>query len=340
LPRKAPARAAAQAFDQQRIELAMSRSLLSLGSINADFQVRVDEPPGRAELLAGHDLRRLSGGKAANVAVLARRLGHEARLFGRIGDDDLAEQALAPLRAAGIDLRGVRQRRGDGTSVAMVIVPPDGRKRIVAANRANLDFDDADIEAIEHGIAAADPGSVLVVDYEITPRAASRAIAAARERGLRVVIDPSLPGAVDKADLALATALTPNEVEALALTGIKGNGPDAILDAAHALARLGPPLVCIKLDDGGCLLLHEKSAWHQRAAPVDVVDTTGAGDAFTAALAVALLEEQPPLQSAAFAVAASEVAVTGYGAQAAYPDRARLESQLRSARRNLTRWGH
>lgn len=318
----------------------MSRSLLSLGSMNADFQVRVDEAPGRTELLAGHDLRRLSGGKAANVALLARRLGHEARLFGRVGDDDLAEQVLGPLRAAGVDLHGVRQRRGEATSVAMVIVPPDGKKRIVAANRANFDFDAADIEALERGIAAADAGSVLVVDYEITPLAASRAIAAARERGLRVVIDPSLAGAVVKADLARAAALTPNESEALALTGIKGNGPDAILDAAHALARLGPSLVCIKLDDGGCLLLHEKSAWHQRSAPVEVVDTTGAGDAFTAALAVALLEEQPPLQSVAFAVAASEIAVTGFGAQPALPDRARLEAQLRSARRNLTRWGH
>jgi len=318
----------------------MPRSLLSLGSINADFQVRVDEAPGRAEWLAGRDLRRLCGGKAANVAVQARRLGHEARLFGRIGDDDLAEQVLGPLRASGVDLRGVRQRHGDGTSVAMVIVPPDGRKRIVAANRANLDFDEADIEAVERGIAAAEAGSVLVVDYEITPRAVSRAIAAARERGLRVVIDPSLPGAVDRTDLARATALTPNESEALALTDIKGNGPDAILDAAHALARRGPSLVCIKLDDGGCLLLHEKSAWHQRAAPVEVVDTTGAGDAFTAAFAVALLEEQPPLQSAAFAVAASEIAVGGYGAQTAYPDRERLEVQLRSARRSLTRWGH
>ena len=318
----------------------MPRSLLSLGSINADFQVRVDEAPGRAEFLAGRDLRRLCGGKAANVAVQARRLGHEARLFGRIGDDDLAEQVLGPLRASGVDLRGVRQRRGDGTAVAMVIVPPDGKKRIVAANRANLDFDEADIEAVEHAIAAAEAGSVLVVDYEITPLAVSRAIAAARERGLRVVIDPSLPGAVHKADLARAAALTPNESEALALTGVKGNGPDAILDAAHALARLGPSLVCIKLDDGGCLLLHEKSAWHQRAAPVEVVDTTGAGDAFTAAFAVALLEEQPPLQSAAFAVAASEIAVGGYGAQASYPDRERLETQLRTARRSLTRWGH
>ena len=318
----------------------MPRSLLSLGSINADFQVRVDEAPGRVELLAGHDLRRLSGGKAANVAVQARRLGHEVRLFGRVGDDDLAEQVLGPLRAAGIDLRGVRQRGGEGTSLAMVIVPPDGKKRIVEANRANLDFDAADIEAVEQAIRAADAGSVLVVDYEVTPLVVSRAIAAARERGLRVVIDPSPPGAVDKADLAQATALTPNESEALALTGVKGDGPDALLDAAHALARLGPPLVCIKLDDGGCLLLHEKSAWHQRAAPVEVVDTTGAGDAFTAAFAVALLEEQPPLQSAAFAVAASELAVTAYGAQAAYPDRERLEAQLRSARRSLTRWGH
>src|SRR4051794_13913198 len=98
--------------------------VLSLGSINADFQVRVDQPVGELETTAGHDLCRFSGGKAANVALLARRLGHPASLLGRVGSDDLAEQALGPLRAEGVDIDGVRIGRDAQTAVAMILVPP------------------------------------------------------------------------------------------------------------------------------------------------------------------------------------------------------------------------
>jgi ribokinase len=317
----------------------MARQLLSLGSINADFHLRIARPLGSQALLLAHDFARLPGGKAANVALLAQRLGHAARLFGRVGDDDLAGQALEPLRDAGVDTAGVRCRRGSGTGLAIVVVPPDGRKQIVLAARANLDFDEADIEGIERGIAGADSNAVLVANYEVAPRAVSRAIAAAHARAMRVVVDPSLPQAVVKDDLRHVAALTPNESEARALAGIAEPGPRALEAVARTLASFGPPLVCIKLDAGGCLLLHEGSAWHQYAAPAEAIDTTGAGDAFTGALAVALLEGRPPLQAVAFAVAASEIAVGGWGAQPSYPDRRRLDARLRTLPRRIERWG-
>ena len=316
-----------------------SPSLWSLGSINADFQVRVAEPLGNAETVAGEDLRRLGGGKAANVALLACRLGCTAHLLGRVGRDDLAEQALAPLRAAGVDIAGVR-RGAEGTAVSMIAVPPSGKKRIVLAGEANLGFDAADIAAIERAIAAAVPHSVLVVDYEITPRAASRAIAAAHARGLQVVVDPSFPAHVPRDDLRFVDALTPNAAEALALADIGERSDDTLEAAARALAAHGPAVVCIKLENGGCLLWHDGRAWHLPAALVEVVDTTGAGDAFTGAFGVALLEGLAPPQAAQWAVAASELAVTVYGSQPAYPDRARLLQQLQSVERPLTPWGH
>jgi ribokinase len=303
--------------------------LLSLGSINADFQVRIDEPPGQTETLAARELRRFSGGKAANVALLARRLGHPAWLLGRIGDDELAEQALGPLRAAGVDVESVRRGSGN-TAVSMIMVPPGGKKHIVLAGEANLAFDDADIAALEHKLRQAPPDSVLVADYEVSARAVSRALAAARAGGLRVVVDPSFPRQVPREDLQAVDALTPNASEALALAGIEGKSSDdeALAAAARRLASFGPRSVCIKLEDGGCLLLHEGELLHQPAPEVQVDDSTGAGDAFTGAFAVALLEGRPVREAVARAVATSAIAVTRYGSQPAYPDRQGLEARL------------
>jgi ribokinase len=286
-----------------------SPALLSLGSINADFQVRVGEALGTSEVLVGDDLRRLGGGKAANVALLAQRLGCRVQLLGRVGNDDLAEQALAPLGAAGIDLGGVCRGHG-GTAVSMIVVPPSGKKHLVLAGEANLGYDAADIAALEERIGTAAPGSILVADYEITVQAASRGVAAARARGLRVVIDPSFPVRVPPEDLRLAYALTPNAAEARALLAGSHAGDDPLESAARALAAEGPEVVCIKLENGGCLFWHEGRAWHLGAALVEVVDTAGAGDAITGPFAPAHLRGESPANSARRAVAASEVAVT------------------------------
>ena len=307
--------------------------ILSLGSINADFEVRLDAPLGESETATARDLRRLGGGKAANVAVVARLLGCDVCLLGRVGDDDLAEQALRPLREAGIDLAGVRRSVGERTAFAFVAVPPAGARRIVLAGEANLGFDDGDIKAVCKAIDAADSASLLMVDYEISPRAASQAVRAAHHRGLRIVIDPSFPAGVDHAALRLAHAITPTESQARALTGVTGHGEGAAAAAARALAELGPPVVCIKLDGGGCLLHHRGRSWRVGSHPAGpVVDSTAAGNAFTGALAVALFEGQKVPQAAAFAVAASDLAQSADGSRQAYPDRERLQRHLRTGR--------
>lgn len=306
----------------------MAPRILSLGSINADFQVRTDTPPGERETLEAHDFRRLSGGKAANVAFLARRLGHPAALLGRVGDDELAAQALGTLAEEGVDLDGVHRARGTPTAVSMIVVPASGKKRIVLAGNANLGWSAQEVEATRARVAAADPGGVLVVDHEIDPAAAHAALRAARSRGLRAVVDPSFPRHVEREALRGVEALTPNEDEARELAGVDRPGNAGLAETARALAALGVRTVCIKLGDGGCLLLHDGALGLVPAGRVEIVDATGAGDAFTGAFAVALLEGRGPLQAAAFAVACSDLAVTGYGSQPAYPARERLEAHL------------
>ncbi len=302
--------------------------ILSLGSVNADFQVRVPRPLQAGETLLATDFVRLGGGKAANVAFLAHRLGHKASLLGRVGDDELREQALAPLRRAGLALDYVTVASNMSTAVSMIAVPPDAKKSIVLAANANDAWDEDATRSILAAIDAAAPGSVLVADCEITPSVVARAVTAARTRGLRVVLDPAPADRADRRLLAQCAALAPDAREAAELTGTETGTAEGAGQAALILAGLVIPMVCVKLSDGGCVLAHEGRLTHIPPTKIDVVDSTGAGDAFTGALAVALLEDQAPVQAALFATAASHLAMETYGSQDSYPTRARIEAFL------------
>ncbi len=303
--------------------------LLSLGSINADFQMRLSRPVGSAETLPAHDFTRLSGGKAANRAYLARRLGHPAQLLGRVGDDDLREQALGALRDAGVDLAGVSVAAGHPTAFSVIAVPPTGKKAILLAGNANESWDDDAAAAAAARIAEAPAGSVLAADYEVPASVVRRAAEAARAKGLLLVLDPSWPERAERDVLAGACAIAPNSGEAEALVGVKATDPASAAEAARQLAKLGPRLAFVKLEDGGCVLAEQGGGvLHIPPVAVKVVDTTGAGDTFTGALAIALLERKSPRDAALFATAASHLAVTAWGSQPAYPDRARIEALL------------
>ncbi|MBM9595731.1 PfkB family carbohydrate kinase [Roseitranquillus sediminis] len=304
------------------------RPIFSLGSINADFHVRVDRRPEPGETLIGRDFRALGGGKAANVALLAMRLGHPAHLFGRVGNDALAEQALAPLRLAGVDLSGVSPVDGCATAVSMISVPPDGDKGIVLAPNANDRWDEDGIAALEANIAGAPEGAVLVLDCEVPAEVAARAAAAAGRRRLTRVLDPSPAERVDDALLAEADFVLPNSAEAEALTGIAIDDAASGARAARRLIDRGAGAACVKLPGGGSVLAERGRLSLVRAPQVDVTDTTGAGDAFAGAFAVALAEGRDPVEAVRFATAAASHVVTGYGSQPAYPDREDVERLL------------
>ena len=308
--------------------------LLCLGSINADFQVQVARPLG-PETMPASRFTRLSGGKAANRAFLARRLDVAAHLYGRVGDDELSEQALGPLRRAGADLLGVSVARDCSTAVSVIAVPPDGKKSILLAANANDAWDDQAAQDMADRLGTAPPGSVLSVDYEIPAHVVRRAAEMARQRGFALVIDPSWPDRVERCVLAGALAIAPNADEAEALTGTKVTDPVSAITAARSLAAQGPEIAAVKLADGGCVLVTSGRTTHIPAQPVEVVDTTGAGDAFTGALAVALLEGRTGCDAALFAVAASHAAVTAWGSQPAYPARDDIEARIPALARNM-----
>lgn len=302
--------------------------VLSVGSINADFLMRVPHAPCGPGATDGHDLLRTSGGKGANVAVLAARLGAPATLIGCIGEDDLADQALDALRRAGdVDLSEVRTRPGP-TGYASILVPPDGAKAIARLPGANGAWAD-DADEVHGAVLAAPEGSVVVTDAEIPEEVAAAALRAGRRRGFATILDPAPPSSVSATLLDLADHVVPDHRELEALTERDADGPEASARAADALRRAGPGTVHAKLADGGCITVSGSAT--TRVDPpdhIDVVDATGAGDAFAGALAWALLQGQAVDAAARTAVAAAACAVGAYGSQESYPSPAELEAML------------
>lgn len=308
--------------------------ILSLGSINADFQVRIDAPLETGATLMSRDFVRLSGGKAANVALLARRVGLDAILIGRVGQDDLAEQAMAPLRHAGVDTRHVTRSNGS-TGVSMIAVPPDGKKSIVLAGNANDCWDGAAVEVMMKAIDEAPEDSVLVVNQEISAPVVATALRLAAERGIRAVLDPSPPERVERAVLPYVHAMTPNASEAGRLTQMAVSDAGSAMRAAECMLSWGVRIACVRLPDGGCVAAWEGGRVHIPSLNLHGVDATGAGDAFTAAFAVSLLEGGDPVHAACYGVAASSCAVMAYGSQPSYPSRAEIEAKLPAVRKTM-----
>lgn len=296
----------------------------AVGSVNADVQIRVGGPPETPGLALGDSALVASGGKAANAALMARRLGADVSLYGCVGDDVMAGVALRGPIQGGIDVEPVRTRPGT-TGVAMILVPPDGDKGIVLAPGTNESWAD-DAPVLEREIGAADPGSVLVVDLVIPRALVDVAVAAAHRAQLIVVIDPSPADRLTAELIASADALTPDDREAAEITGIEVASPDDGVQAATELCRRGAGSAYVKLHDGGCVAAWPGGTLHVESPPVDVVDTTGAGDAFAGALAWALLEGWPVADAARAAVAAATCAVGVFGAQPSLPDRGAFDA--------------
>lgn len=311
-------------------------AVVSLGSVNADFLVRVPELPGGSGSLLGESLLRTSGGKAGNVAVLAARLGTPARLLGCVGDDDLAAQALRGPEAARVNLRGVRRRPGL-TGYSSILVPPSGAKTIVLVPNAN-DAWAEDGERVAAEVDAAPDGSVLVADLEVPVALVLAALQVGRERGLTTVLDPAPTDRVTDELLALTDHLTPDHSEAQQLTGEDAAEAAGAARAAVELRKRGAAVVHVKLAGGGCVTATADGLTLVEApADVPVVDATGAGDAFAGGLAVALVRGLSAVEAAELAVAASTCAVGAYGSQESYPDAAMLAAMLtRVSSRRLT----
>ncbi|MFF7728891.1 ribokinase [Streptomyces sp. NPDC008001] len=290
--------------------------VLVVGSANADLTVRVERRPGAGETVLGTDLVESAGGKGANQAAAAARLGARTALLAKVGDDAFGELLLAGQREAGTELRHVLVEAGARTGTAMIVVGPDGDNSIVVSPGANARLLPEDVEAAREVIAAS---AVVSLQLEIPPATVRAAAEVAADTGTRVVVNPSpAPDRLDTELLVAADPLVVNEHEARHLTQLVDGTPGAW---ARALLGQGARSVVVTLGAEGALCL-EAGAGEPVAVPgvkADAVDTTGAGDAFTGALAARLAAGDSLTEAARFAVRVGAVSVTRPGAQPSYP---------------------
>ncbi len=298
-------------------------TVVVLGSSNTDMVVPVTRIPHVGETVLGSDLIVAAGGKGANQAVAAARLGARVCLVGAVGDDDFGTQALQGLRAEGIDTEWVKVTPGIPSGVALIVVDREGRNAIAVASGANSHVSANDV----HGAAGAIEGAdVLLTQMETPVHAVREALRMARERGCRTVLNPAPvpPSGLSDSVLALADVLTPNEGEAEALVG--RSGPPE--DQARALLEKGSGAVVITLGEDGVLVATQERHERIPAHRVEAVDTTAAGDAFNGALAVALGEGHDLFEAARFASAVAALSVTRQGAQPSMPTRPEVDRLL------------
>ncbi|TJZ56116.1 ribokinase [Streptomyces piniterrae] len=288
--------------------------VLVVGSANADLTVRVERRPGAGETVLGTDLVESAGGKGANQAAAAARLGGRTALLARVGGDAFGELLLSAQREAGTDVAPVIVDEAARTGTAMIIVSPDGDNSIVVSPGANAALTPRDVAAAKDVIAAS---SVVSLQLEIPMESVRAAAATAEDAGTRVVLNPSpAPETLAPELLAVADPLVVNEHEARQLSGLTDGKPG---EWAHALRDKGARSVVVTLGGDGALVLDASGAHEVPGVKVRAVDTTGAGDAFTGALATRLARGDALPEAARFAVRVGAAAVTKPGAQPSYP---------------------
>jgi ribokinase len=309
----------------------MNKSIAVVGSLNMDFVVTVESLPAPGQTVLGRDFQMIPGGKGANQACAAGRLGGpvaSTRMIGRVGCDVFADHLKASLSASNVDVSSVHGTRSQPTGVALIWVEKSGQNSIVVASGANHEIHASDVEAMRPAFRDA---RLVLFQLETPLDAVAAALVAARQEGAQTMLDPAPAQALAAELLAQVDILTPNESEACILLG-RPPARVTVAEApaiARAVLALGPKSVVLKLGEQGAFFYDGSRGIHSPAPKVTARDTTAAGDTFNAALAVALAEERPIEEALAFANAAAAISVTRLGAQASIPTRAEVDAFLK-----------
>ena len=300
------------------------------GSINIDITAYLDRLPRPGETLHGHDYKLGLGGKGANQAVAARKLGSDVAFIGRIGADDFGKAAERELAAYGVDLRLIRRDPDGATGIAIIKVGEDGENIISIVAGSNFAIDASDVH---RGRAALESAKVLLLQLEVPLAASLKAAEIVRQHGGIVILDPA-PAPKDGLTPEILKAvdiITPNETEAGLILGWQPKSLEDGLKAARELRARGVATAVVKLGSRGLAVASAAAETILPAFKVHAIDTVAAGDSFNGGLGHALESGMPLLDALRFAAACGALSTTRKGASAAAPTKDDVEAFLARA---------
>ena len=303
-------------------------SILVVGSINMDMVVRVKEMPSPGETVLGGGFGTTFGGKGANQAVAVARLGGKCRIIAAVGDDEFGPALRANLQKEGVDCAALATKSGEPSGVAMILVDANGENSIVVSSGANYRVTpDDDLFPNERLFAEA---AIVVLQLELPLPTVRAAVELARRHHCQIILDPAPAPPTLCDELCRVDVLTPNVTEAERISSTRAGDDSVDKLVASAIIQRGAKNVVLKLGSRGSLVVTADG--HFYTAPpfrVPIVDTTAAGDAFTAALAVAMARGDRLREAARFANAAGALACTKLGAQSAMPTAQEVAALMR-----------
>jgi ribokinase len=299
--------------------------IVVVGSSNMDLVVKTPRMPALGETILGGDFLMVPGGKGANQAVAAARLGAEVHLVARLGEDLFGRQSLANFERAGVETTYVTMTPDIASGVALITVDAGGNNVIVVAPGANGVLSSADVKAARPELHAA---GAVVAQLEVPLETVTCAAHLAYEAGVPFILDPAPAVALPPDLLKRVSVLTPNETEARILTGIEVKDESSARRAAQGLLDAGVQAAIVTMGSQGYLLADGTAMQFVRALAVEAVDATAAGDAFTGSLAVGLARGQSLRDAAVFASRVAALSVTKMGAQPSMPTREEVDASM------------
>lgn len=296
--------------------------ILEVGSLNMDLVVRMPHIPKPGETLLGGEFATFPGGKGANQAVAAARLGAQVSMIGRVGNDAFGRELVDLLQKEGIDTRFVGVDPALASGVALIEVDAKGQNSIAVASGANFALTAAHVAS---AIGQIEKFDALVMPLETPLETIYAAARAAKQKNAQVILNPAPAQKLGADLLEMVDVIVPNEHEAAFITGIVLEGEQSCRAAAHSLRQMGAKNVVITLGWAGAFVLDGDTEEFVPAQKVVAIDTTAAGDCFTGGLAVGLAEGKPLADAVRFASAAAAISVTRRGAQPSMPYRREVE---------------
>ena len=301
-------------------------AVLVLGGINIDLVTITPRFPEAGESVVGSGFLTYPGGKGANQAVAAARMGARTFMVGRVGTDIFGAQLVDALQDSGVDVSAVGFS-GTSSGIAAISIDEFSQNRIIQVLGANDTCGEAEFDQISQLLPQV---STLMLQLEVSIELSLRAARAAAALRKTIILDPGPVRPFPNEFYPLCTVITPNETEAQALVGFPVTDQESVAQAARALLGRGVKNVALKLGEQGAYYATAAGGEHVRAFPVQAIDSVGAGDAFNGALAVALTEGKVLGEAVRIACAAGGLAASKVGAQDSMPERAAVELLLRS----------